>query len=147
MLDAGPLNFGGIPVGQTNAKPLVIRNTGGVAVTLFLTGMTLVSGDGVDGGLAFALQGTQPEVVALQPNDSYTVSVAFAPQQAGLSAAAISIPTDDQITPTFSVTCCGYGLLPDGGNNGIIVSDGGCRCGLLALEDGGMAFFWADGGC
>ena len=79
-----PLNFGIVPVGATSTPaPLTIRNTGNLPLNVQIAAQP--TGDFT----WLALPQT-----ALQPNDSTTLNVTFAPSVAGLVSASIPATTD-----------------------------------------------------
>jgi hypothetical protein len=97
------LDFGTVTLGQKVTKTLAVQNVGGAELTL--TTVTFSGTNAGDFSLKKALEGT-----ILSPGQSLTISIVFAPQDAGARTASFDVTTDSTQTPKLSATLTGNGV-------------------------------------
>jgi hypothetical protein len=96
-------DFGDVPVGDTSSKSFTITNVGGTTVTI---GTSIPPS-----GPAFTATTSIVPGTEVQPGDSLTESVAFAPPDTGASNDTWRI-TDDDPTGTYAIPLTGNGTQP-----------------------------------
>ena len=107
-LDPVSLNFGTVSLGQNNSLDLVVSNTG--TGTMQVTNIT-------SDNEQFTVEETS---FTIGTNDSYTISVSFAPTLNGVSNGTLTIYSDDPDEPTVTVDLVGNGVTNISGDvNGI----------------------------
>ena len=95
------IDFGSVLVGNTQTHSEVLSNTGGLAVNVSNAALT---------GTGFSLSGvTAP--FTLNPGQSLTFSIAFAPQSSASSSGSLSLTTDGS-APGLTIALAGTGTSP-----------------------------------
>ena len=99
VVEPTQVDFGGVPIGQSAAQILSVRNTGSEALSI----SSIQTSDP-----AFTVQGET--VFRLEPDASRELVVSFAPTSGGAQQASLAIQSDDPDEPTVTVSLSGSGL-------------------------------------
>jgi hypothetical protein len=99
----GNMVFGSVPSGQSSETEIVVRNTGGVPLTIESIDTT---------GKAFSVKSVECEGAALGPEDSCTISVSFMPDDTLSYTGSIIINSDSPESPVTTLSLSGYGAVP-----------------------------------
>lgn len=100
--DGGSHSFGNVNIGTTLTRTVTIRNLGDLPLTGF--GITKT------GGAQSDYSNTQPSAASLQPGQSTSFLLRFAPIQTGLRAAEFHITSNDPDETPFDINVSGTGV-------------------------------------
>jgi hypothetical protein len=100
-LSSEHVDFGEVPVGSSPVRSFTLHNAGGVAVT--------IAKSKPPGAGAFSTSSSLPEGTVIQPGDTITETVRFAPTAPGSASAAWEINGDDS-SGKHTVTFTGAGI-------------------------------------
>lgn len=98
-MTSGSLNFGNVTVGQSSTLPLTITSNGTAALTI---SSAAISGTG------FSVSGASFPM-SLNPGQSVTLSVRYAPTAAGTGTGALTLKSNASTSPTVAVGLSGTG--------------------------------------
>lgn len=99
---SAPVDFGRVPVGQTANRSFLVRNPGGAPLRVTRFNLSGNAFQGISPGGPFTLQ----------PGETMTFTIAFAPATEGTATGSLSVVSDDPTTPVASVQLVGVGLVP-----------------------------------
>ena len=98
-----PVAFGSVAVGSSSIIAIQVKNTGGGTLQLGSIGSP---------SAPFSIYSDGCSAMALVPSSSCSVQVKFAPTTVGAKSATLTIPSNDPVTPTVSVSLTGTGVTP-----------------------------------
>jgi hypothetical protein len=104
LADGHTVDLGSATVGELTSLALTVRNIG--AGPLELAGPPTLAGPGAAAFSLGNLNGT------IAPDGAGVLGVSFAPQNAGIAVAVLSIPSNDPDRPDFSFIVRGLGIAP-----------------------------------
>ena len=129
--------YGSLPVGQTATRTFTVTNTGG-------TNVTVTKSKPPTGG-AFAATTSLPEGSTIQPGETLTESVTFAPTTVG-PATGVWVLNGDDTSGLHEVRFTGTGTVPAPGtgwshNGSATISAGAVQATAATAHQAGSAFY------
>ena len=104
----GLINFGTVSIGETSpAQELTIRNVGGAPLTLLTSNPVRMYGDAAETFLV----SRQPDQATLNPGESTTFEIQFAPTAAGATAGTFRVISDDPNEEDYNFVVKGTGVV------------------------------------
>jgi DNA-binding beta-propeller fold protein YncE len=106
LASGASLDFGLISLGSSCDIVLTIGNTGPSSLAIDVAGIKLSPDSSTMAGV-FSIASLPPSTVASKASVSF--SLRFSPESAGAKSATLLIPTNDVLTPSYSITLKGSG--------------------------------------